>query len=271
MATILSYTEKSYRSIFISDVHLGTKDCRAEYLLNFLNSVDCQNLYLVGDIVDLWSMKKGIYWKESHNEVIRAILKKSKNGTRVIYIPGNHDEAFREHIGVTFGDIEIKENCIHETADKRHFYVLHGDVFDSAVTCSKFVSLFGDHLYDFLLWCNRLVNRFRIKFGMPYWSLANYIKSRVRNALSYIERYQDAVMHAAKHKAVDGVICGHIHHADVTEKDGILYCNTGDWVESCTAITEKHNGEISLIHWTEQTAVLKIEQSYAADKLADAA
>ena len=271
MATILSYTAKSYRSVFISDVHLGTRDCRADYLLSFLNSMDCENLYLVGDIVDLWSMKKGIFWNESHNEVIRAILKKSKNGTRVVYLPGNHDEAFREHIGVTFGDIEIKETCIHETADKRRFYILHGDVFDSAVTCGKFASLFGDHLYDFLLWCNRTVNRVRVRLGMPYWSLANYIKSRVRNALSYIEQYQAAVIHTAKNEGVDGVICGHIHHADVANRDGILYCNTGDWVESCTAITEKHDGEISLVHWTEQNTVLKVEQSDNTNRLPDAA
>ncbi|MDX1811470.1 MAG: UDP-2,3-diacylglucosamine diphosphatase [Gammaproteobacteria bacterium] len=267
---VVSINPNSFRSVFISDVHLGTKDCRAEYLADFLKTIDCETLYLVGDIVDVWSMRSSVYWPQAHNDVIRSILKLAKNGTKVVFIPGNHDEVFRDYVEHNFGNIQIQKRLIHTTADNRRFLVLHGDEFDGIVTCSKLLSFVGDFAYDGLLFCNRTINKFRQKAGLPYWSLANYLKAKVKNAISYISRFEDAAVQAARHDKVNGVICGHIHHANIKEQHNILYCNTGDWVESCTAIAEKHHGELTLIHWTEHKKYLKSDRNLATDKLAKA-
>lgn len=267
MSNVYSYSSHSYRSIFISDVHLGTKDCKAEYLSNFLKNVECEHLYLVGDIVDIWNMKNAVHWSAAQNDVVRTILKKSKNGTKVIYVPGNHDEVFREYVEYNFGDIEIHKRLIHTTANKRQLLVLHGDEFDSVMSCNKIMSHIGDFAYDGLLFVNRVINKIRHNAGLPYWSLASNLKLKVKNARTYIEKFENAATLAAKHDGLDGVICGHIHHAEIKQLNDIVYYNTGDWVENCTAITEMHNGELNLIHYSEKKSNLKSDRLIIRHKL----
>jgi len=240
------------RSAFISDVHLGTKGCRADLLQEFLETVEVETLVLIGDIVDLRSMSRSFFWPQEHINVLRAILGKAKRGTRVIYIPGNHDDVFRELAGSVFGNLEIHREYVHETADGRRLLVLHGDEFDSVVKCSRWLTSLGTWVYDLLLRLNRHVNLVRRAFGFPYWSLAAYVKSRVRNAVQYIGNFEQAVAFAARRRDMDGVVCGHIHRAKVASIDSVLYCNDGDWVESCTSLVENMNGHLSLWHWVEQ-------------------
>ena len=244
------------RSVFISDVHLGFKGCRAEFLLDFLRRVECEQIYLVGDIIDLWSLQRTFYWPQAHNDVIRTILGKAKHGTRVVYVPGNHDRAFRDHDGLTLGNVEIRLEAIHETADGRSFLVLHGDEFDSIVRASPLLESVGNHAYAAALRMNRYVNAVRQRLGYPYWSLAAFLKHKVKNAVKYIANFERALAVEARRRGVDGVICGHIHRAEITEIDGILYCNDGDWVESCTTLVEDFAGRLSLLRWTETAEVL---------------
>jgi len=244
------------RSVFISDVHLGTRECSAEYLLDFLHSVECETLYLVGDIIDMWSLGRTLYWPQSHTNVIRTILGKAKHGTRVIYIPGNHDMTFREYVGMQFGNVELKLDAIHETADGRKFWVLHGDEFDNIIKASPALEYVGNRLYDFILWLNRHVNSVRRIFGYPYWSVATFLKSQMKDAMKYIHNFERALAAEARKRNVDGVICGHIHRAEVTQHDDVMYCNDGDWVESCTTLVEDHSGKLSLLRWTENREVI---------------
>ncbi len=244
------------RSVFISDVHLGFKGCRAEFLLDFLRRVECEQIYLVGDIIDLWSLQRAFYWPQAHNDVIRTILGKAKHGTRVVYVPGNHDRAFRDHDGLTLGNVEICLEVIHETADGRRFLVLHGDEFDSIVRASPLLESVGNHAYAAALRLNRYVNAIRQRLGYRYWSLAAFLKHKVKNAVKYIANFERALAVEARRRGVDGVICGHIHRAEITEIDGILYCNDGDWVESCTTLVEDFAGRLSLLRWTEKAEVL---------------
>ncbi|MBK6453636.1 MAG: UDP-2,3-diacylglucosamine diphosphatase [Proteobacteria bacterium] len=244
------------RSVFISDVHLGFKGCRAEFLLDFLRRVECEQIYLVGDIIDLWSLQRTFYWPQAHNDVIRTILGKAKHGTRVVYVPGNHDRAFRDNDGLTLGNVEIRREAIHETADGRRFLVLHGDEFDSIVRASPLLESVGSHAYAAALRLNRYVNAVRQRLGYPYWSLAAFLKHKVKNAVKYIANFERALAVEARRRGVDGVICGHIHRAEITEIDGILYCNDGDWVESCTTLVEDFAGRLSLLRWTETAEVL---------------
>ena len=244
------------RSVFISDIHLGFKGCRAEFLLDFLRRVECEQIYLVGDIIDLWSLQRTFYWPQAHNDVIRTILGKAKHGTRVVYVPGNHDRAFRDHDGLTLGNVEIRLEAIHETADGRRFLVLHGDEFDSIVRASPLLESVGNHAYAAALRLNRYVNAVRQRLGYPYWSLAAFLKHKVKNAVKYIANFERALAVEARRRGVDGVICGHIHRAEITEIDGILYCNDGDWVESCTTLVEDFAGRLSLLRWTETAEVL---------------
>ena len=244
------------RSVFISDVHLGFKGCRAEFLLDFLRRVECEQIYLVGDIIDLWSLQRTFYWPQAHNDVIRTILGKAKHGTRVVYVPGNHDRVFRDHDGLTLGNVEIRLEAIHETADGRRFLVLHGDEFDSIVRASPLLESVGNHAYAAALRLNRYVNAVRQRLGYPYWSLAAFLKHKVKNAVKYIANFERALAVEARRRGVDGVICGHIHRAEITEIDGILYCNDGDWVESCTTLVEDFAGRLSLLRWTETAEVL---------------
>jgi len=244
------------RSIFISDVHLGFKGCQAQYLLDFLRRVECDKVYLVGDIIDLWALSRSFYWPQAHNDVIRTILGKAKHGTRVVYVPGNHDRIFRDHDGLVMGNVEIQREAVHQTADGRRFLVLHGDEFDSIVRASPWLESLGSHAYSMALTANRYVNAIRQRFGYPYWSLAAFMKHKVKNAVQYITGFEKALAAAARERGLDGVICGHIHRAEITEIDGMTYCNDGDWVESCTALVEDFSGRLSLLRWTESQAVL---------------
>lgn len=240
------------RTAFISDVHLGTKGCSAELLLDFLKSVEVDTLYLVGDIVDVWAMRKSLYWPQSHIDVVRRILRKAKHGTRVIYVPGNHDEVFRDLDGSVFGNLEIHREYLHECADGRKMLVLHGDEFDAVVQLSPWLAKVGSSAYNLLLWLNRYVNYFRRVFGLSYWSLAAYLKHKVKNAVQFIGSYETAVAKAARKRGVDAVVCGHIHRAEIATMEGVQYCNDGDWVESCTTLVEDFNGQLSLWNWTQQ-------------------
>jgi len=245
-----------FRTVFISDVHLGFRGCSAEYLLDFLHSIETETLYLVGDIIDVWSLKKSFFWPQQHNDVIRTILGKAKHGTRVVYIPGNHDHLFREYDGMVFGNVEIRRQAIHETADGRRFAVLHGDEFDSAVKTSPLLEAVGNHAYALLLGLNRYVNHVRRWFGLPYWSIAAYLKHKVKRAVQYIANFEHALADEARRRGVDGMICGHTHRAEIRNIDGVLYCNDGDWVESCTTLTEDFSGKLSLLRWTETKEVV---------------
>ncbi len=257
MTPIYPMFENRYRSIWLSDIHLGYRGCKAEYLLDFLQTVECERLYLVGDIVDIWSMKKSLYWPSSHSDVLRAIFDKARAGTQVIYVPGNHDEALRDYDGMLFGNIKVRKNHLHTTADGRRMLIMHGDEFDSVIQCSRLVSLIGCISYDVLLYINRMLNHLRRRLGFSYWSLASFLKSRVGSAMQHVNNFEKAAVYEAQRHAAQGVICGHIHHAEAREIDGILYCNTGDWVENCTALVEKQDGGIELLHWTEQKSCLK--------------
>jgi UDP-2,3-diacylglucosamine pyrophosphatase LpxH len=244
-----------FRSAWVSDVHLGFKDCKAEFLLDFLRHLDCERLYLVGDFIDFWSLHKGGRWPSGHGRVLNAVLALAERGVRVVYIPGNHDEVVRDYLALRVGGIEIMAECEHRTADGRRFLVTHGDEFDHTVKCGGWLAdWFGDWIYDVLLFANRWTNRIRRRFNYPYWSLANTLKRRISRAAAYIARYEAAAVHAARHRGFDGVICGHIHKAELTRIDGIWYANDGDWVESCTALVEHGDGRLELLHWAEDRA-----------------
>jgi UDP-2,3-diacylglucosamine pyrophosphatase LpxH len=254
-STIVELRPLAYRTVWISDVHLGNRGCKADLLLDFLKSVNSDYLYLVGDIVDLWSMKKSVYWPQQHNNVVRTILSKAKRGVRVVYIPGNHDELLRDYDGMRFGNVIIRTVDTHITASGRQYLIMHGDEFDSAVQCNSLLSFIGSRAYDVILEINRSYNHVRRKLGLPYWSLSNFIKHRVNNAMKYINRFEDAVAHEANRQQVDGLICGHIHRANLRRLNGIEYGNTGDWVESCTALVEHFDGTLELIDWAEYRRV----------------
>jgi UDP-2,3-diacylglucosamine pyrophosphatase LpxH len=260
-----------FRSVFISDVHLGFRGCSADYLLDFLHSIEVDNLYLVGDIIDMWSLEKSFFWPQAHNNVIRTLLGKAKHGTRVIYIPGNHDSCFRDYDGMVFGNVEIRRQVVHETADGRRFLVLHGDEFDSVIKASPLLEAAGNHAYAFILALNRYVNFFRRRFGFPYWSIAAYLKSRVKNAVKYIANFERALAQHAREQGLDGTICGHIHRAEITDIDGVLYCNDGDWVESCTTLVEDDSGQLSLLRWAEQKEVVAHTGELTREPLGQAA
>lgn len=260
-----------YRAIWISDVHLGTRGCKSEFLRDFLKSTESEYLYLVGDIIDLWAMKRGVYWPQSHNDVIRTVLGKAKRGTRVVYVPGNHDEEFRDYDGMVFGNVEIRNRDTHVTATGKRLLVLHGDEFDSVIRYSRFIAYLGDQAYTLLLKLNRHVNAVRRWFGLPYWSLSSYLKQKVKNAVNVISDFEDAVAREAAGHDVDGLVCGHIHHAEIESLNGVLYCNDGDWVESCTALVEHHDGSLHLLHWADQQHTLKsshLDEAVATEQIA---
>jgi UDP-2,3-diacylglucosamine pyrophosphatase LpxH len=250
------------RTVFISDVHLGFKGCRAEFLLDFLRRVECQTIYLVGDIIDVWSLTRAFYWPQAHNDVIRTILGKAKHGTRVVYVPGNHDRPFRDHDGLVLGNVEIRLQAVHETADGRRFLVLHGDEFDGIIRASPLLESLGSRAYSLALSLNRYVNAVRKWLGYPYFSLAAFLKHKVKNAVQYIANFERALATEARRRGVHGVICGHIHRAEITDIDGITYCNDGDWVESCTTLVEDFQGRLSLLRWTETAEVLVGSQAW---------
>jgi UDP-2,3-diacylglucosamine pyrophosphatase LpxH len=236
-------------AIFISDVHLGTRGCQAELLLDFLKHHDSDYLYLIGDIVDGWRLKRSWFWAQSHNDVVQKILRKARKGTKVVYVPGNHDEAARDYCGLNFGGVQVMREAIHEGADGRRYLILHGDEFDGIVRYAKWLALLGDWAYNMALRANHWFNLARRALGLPYWSLSAWLKHKVKNAVEYIGNYEKAVAEEARKRGVDGVICGHIHHAEIRDFDGVLYCNDGDWVESCTGLVENHDGSLEIIQW----------------------
>lgn len=254
---------RRYRTIWISDVHLGFWGAQAGALLDFLRGCECDHLYLVGDIVDLWALKRRSYWPQQHNDVVRTILGKAKHGTEVVYVPGNHDEAFRQYCGHQFGNVSIRERAFHDCLNGERLLVLHGDQFDAAVASSRWLGILGSHAYSLLLKANRLVNAARRVLGFPYWSLAGFLKHKVKNAVQYISRYEEIVAGEAARWRVAGVVCGHIHRPELTVIGGMRYLNCGDWVENCTALVEYDDGEIALLRWSDAGA--------AADVLPEAA
>jgi UDP-2,3-diacylglucosamine pyrophosphatase LpxH len=262
-----------YRSVWISDTHLGTRGCKAEELRDFLDNIQCDTLYLVGDIIDLWKFKSGLYWPALHNDIVQRILQKAKKGTHVIYIPGNHDELFRKYAGMHFNGVDIQLEAIHRTKDGKRFLVLHGDGFDSIVCNNKSLAYIGGEVYEILLIINRWFNAVRKLFGYEqHWSLSAFLKQKVKNIIQVMDNYKHILSLEAQKKHVDGIICGHIHHADLSEMEfGKIYCNTGDWVESCTALVEDQAGKLSIIYWLEQSQQLLDAQLENATPLPQAA
>jgi UDP-2,3-diacylglucosamine pyrophosphatase LpxH len=251
-----SVVSHKYRSIWISDIHLGTPGCKANFLLDFLRSTKSENLYLVGDIIDGWSLQQGWYWPQAHNDVVQKILRKARQGTRVVFIPGNHDEFARAYVDHDFGSIQVSHEVIHQTVDGRKFLVLHGDEFDVVVKYARWLAYLGDWSYGLCLKLNDFLNIIRQRLGYPYWSLSAYLKLKVKNAVKFIADFENALADVARDRGVDGVICGHIHHPEIREINGVTYCNDGDWVESCSALVEHFDGRLELIHWMGAVASL---------------
>ena len=238
-----------YRSIFISDLHLGTPGCQAQALLDFLRTHSSEQLYLVGDIIDGWQLRRRWYWPQAHNDVVQKLLRRARKGCRVVFVPGNHDEFARAFIGHQFGGIDVVEHATPVTADGRRLWIVHGDYFDGVIQFAKWLAYLGDNLYELTLSLNRHLNHLRARLGLRYWSLSAYLKHRVKQALSYVMAFESAVASEARKRGYDGVVCGHIHRAEMREIDGTLYCNDGDWVESRTALVEHHDGRLELVHW----------------------
>ena len=235
------------RTLFISDVHLGTRGCQAELLLHFLNTYTAETIYLVGDIVDGWRLKKAWNWPQLHNDVVQRFLQLSRKGTRIIYIPGNHDEFLRDYTGTHFGGIDVRASSLHETATGQRLLILHGDEFDVVVRHAKWLAALGDWAYEAALSINIVVNLVRRWFGFSYWSLSAWAKLRVKSAVNFIGAFEEALARAAHRAGADGVVCGHIHHAAMRDIFGIRYLNCGDWVESCTALAEHHDGRFEIV------------------------
>ena len=238
---------RHYRSLFVSDLHLGSAGCRAGEFLEFLKHTDSDYLYLVGDIVDGWRLRKRWYWPQAHNDIIQKILRKARKGTKVFYIPGNHDEAARQYVGFSFGEIEIFDDMIHETADGRRLLVIHGDQFDQVMHYAPWLANLGDTTYTLLLVFNRFLNTIRRLFNLPYWSLSQYLKLKVKRAVSFISAFETMMVREARRRGCDGVVCGHIHKAELSRMEEILYANDGDWVESLTALAEHHDGRLEIL------------------------
>jgi UDP-2,3-diacylglucosamine pyrophosphatase LpxH len=238
-----------YRAIFLSDIHLGTRGCKADFLLDFLRWNESEMLFLVGDIIDGWRLRRSWYWSQSHNDVIQKILRKARKGTEVTYIPGNHDEWLREYTEIELGGIKVVDEAVHLTADGRRLLIIHGDAYDGVVKYARWLALLGDWAYNLMIWLNTHFNRLRRRLGYPYWSLSAYLKGKVKNAVVYVGNFADAVADEARRRGLDGVVCGHIHHAEIRQLGDILYCNDGDWVESCTALVEHWDGKLEIIDW----------------------
>ena len=250
---------RRYKTIFISDLHIGSTQCQADTLLDFLKHNESETLYLVGDIIDFWALSKRVYWPRDHNTIIQKILRKARHDTKVIYVPGNHDENVREYDEHVFGDIEVRNSIVHTTVDGKRFLVVHGDEYDTIAKYHQWIAKLGSKGYDFLLEVNRAVRAVRRVMGIQsHFSLAAYIKFKVKNAVQFISDYEESIVMTLKDEGLDGVICGHIHHAEIKEMDGFLYVNTGDFVESCTAIVEHDCGRLELIRW-DPSLISKVE------------
>jgi UDP-2,3-diacylglucosamine pyrophosphatase LpxH len=257
------------RSIFLSDIHLGTRACQADRLLSFLKHYESEYLYLVGDIVDFWAMSRGIYWSPQQNTVVQKILRKARHGVKVVFVPGNHDEALREYVGTSFGDIALVMEHAHTGADGRRWLLLHGDEFDQVTRYHKWVAILGDVSYNLLVRLNVYLSWVRRTLRIPgYWSLAGYAKRKVKSAVSFIFDFEDSVVKAVRARGFDGVICGHIHAAAIKDIDGIAYVNCGDWVDSCTAIVEHADGRLELVHWTGAVAAVDAQADLPLEEAA---
>lgn len=243
-------SQSTVKAVFISDIHLGTPGCQATELLEFLKVYPSDYLYLVGDIIDGWQLRRSWYWPQAHNDVVQKLLRRARKGCKVFFIPGNHDEFARQFLGHSFGGIEVVPEAVHQAIDGKKFWVVHGDLFDGVIQCAKWLAYTGDNLYEFSLKLNRYLNSLRAKLGLPYWSLSQYLKYKVKTAVNYVTSFEEAVAQEARRQQYDGVICGHIHHAEIRDIGGIKYCNDGDWVESLTALVEHWDGRLELIYWT---------------------
>ena len=238
------------KTLWLSDIHLGSKDSQVEHLISLLNSIECEKIFLLGDIIDLWSMKRKFWWPLIHYQVVQMLFKMSQSGTRVIYIPGNHDATMREYVSSLIGGIEIMEEAIHTTAAGKKMLLVHGDCFDEYILVGRLAKFIGNFGYPFLLWVNRNILKFTSFLGYRHWSLASYIKNRIKGAREAIETFENAAVSEVKRRKLDGIICGHIHQPDLKLKDGVIYCNDGDWVEHCTAIIEESSGNLKLLDCT---------------------
>ncbi|MHA6646180.1 UDP-2,3-diacylglucosamine diphosphatase [Mesorhizobium sp. A623] len=254
---------RKYRALFISDIHLGMRGNQAEALLEFLRHHDAETIYLVGDIVDGWRLRSGWHWPQSHNDVVQKLLRKVRKGTKIIYIPGNHDEFLREFYGLHFGGIEVQETAVHEAADGKRYLVIHGDIFDVVVRHARWLAYFGDWAYETALRLSTYINFIRRKLGFTYWSLSAWAKQKVKNAVNFIGDFEETLTAEARRHDVDGVICGHIHSAAMRDFDGFTYINTGDWVESCTAVVEHEDGRMEVIRWAAMSRLLNEQRSLA--------
>jgi UDP-2,3-diacylglucosamine pyrophosphatase LpxH len=253
-----------YRAIWISDIHLGTRGCKADFLLDFLRHTESDHLYLVGDIIDGWRLRRSWYWNQSHNDVVQKLLRKARKGTRVVYVPGNHDEMLRDYLDLHFGGVHVVGEAIHETRQGKKLLVIHGDAFDAVVHYARWLAFLGDRAYAVALVANHWFNKARLALGFPYWSLSAFLKHKVKNAVNYIGEFESAIAAEARRRDADGVVCGHIHKAEMREIDGVLYCNDGDWVESCTALVEHLDGTLEIIHWAERRALHMIDSGRVA-------
>ncbi len=241
--------KKHYSSIFLSDIHLGTKSCQADLLIDFLKAHDCERLYLVGDIIDGWSLRSNLYWPQSHNNVLRRILTLAKRGTKVIFVTGNHDEFLRKYSDMVFGNLELVDESVHTAEDGRSYLVVHGDQYDVVTMYHRWLAFLGGHGYALLLKLNRYVNWARRRFNLRPWSLSAFVKHKVKRAVNFISEFEKAISNDCQKRGHDGVICGHIHHAEITQFDGTIYMNCGDWVESCTALVEDNSGKFKIVRW----------------------
>lgn len=253
-----------HRTIWLSDIHLGTRGCKAEFLLDFLRHNEAETIYLVGDIIDMWRLRKAWYWAQSHNDVIQKVLRKARKGARVIFIPGNHDEWLRDYLGLQAGGIVLAAEAVHQTADGRRLLVIHGDAYDGVVKYARWLAVLGDHAYNAALFLNHYLNLGRRRLGYPYWSLSAYLKGKVKNAIEYVGSFREALADEARRRGLDGVVCGHIHHAEIVPVGGVLYCNDGDWVESCTALVEDFEGRLSIVRWAEERGFDPLTRSRTA-------
>jgi UDP-2,3-diacylglucosamine pyrophosphatase LpxH len=258
-------SQSHYRTIWLSDIHLGSRDCHANYLLQFLHSVSCERLYLVGDIVDMLALKKRMYWPDTHAKVLKAIHQIAVEGTEVIYIPGNHDMPLRHFDQGLLINVEIHRQYIHETADGKKLLVVHGDEFDHAVLYKAMNRLIGDSAYDLMVFINRWMHRIRCLLGLPFWSVASYLKNNISQAKATIEAFEQAAVSEAKQRDLDGVVCGHIHKANIRDIDGISYFNDGDWTETCSALVESTNGDLELLYWEDIATVVQRPQPMIVD------
>ena len=240
-----------YRTIWLSDVHLGTRGCKARPLLDFLRHNEASYYYLVGDMFDGWQLRKSWFWLQEHNDVIQKILRKVRKGANVTYLPGNHDEFLHHYVGLQFGGIHVAREAMHTTADGRRLLVLHGDEFDGVVQHSRWLANLGSSAYDLALALNQGLNVVRRRLGLPYWSLSAYLKHKVKNACTFISNFEHTLAAVARRRGAQGIVCGHIHRAEIRMIDGILYCNDGDWVESCTALVEHMDGRLEIVTWAD--------------------